>query len=309
MNFKSMHRLRIKYLFLVICLFCSSASSVYSQEINCSVSVNYQKVQSTDVSVFQNLEAGITEFINTKRWSRDVFKIEERIDCKILIILDSRKDNSFSGSIQVTASRPVYGVNYKTSMFSVNDINFDFIYSDQQAFNFTTGTYQSELTSVLAYYMYIVLGVDYDSFSLEGGKDFYQKAFDIVTLSQTSSSSDGWKISGDKNRYWLVENLTNTVFAPFRTCLYKYHRLGLDLMKDEKQKAYQNVLFGLTELEKIHKVKPSSYLLQTFFLAKYNEIVSMFGKRSPVEKNRVVTLMIKLDPGNTKYYNKILTSN
>lgn len=279
-----------------------------AQELNCIVSVNHQKVQSTDKSIFESLESGIMEFINNKRWTADVYKIEERIDCKILIILDSRTDNSFSGSIQITASRPVFGTNYKTSLFSINDNSFAFTYNDQQAMNFSTGEYQSELTAVLAYYVYIILGVDYDTFSLEGGKDYYQKAFDIVTLAQTSSNSDGWKLTKDKNRYWLVENLTNSVFAPFRECLYQYHRMGLDMMQSKKEDGYKNLIAGLTALEKVHKVKPSSYLLQVYFLAKYSEIVSMFQKRSAAEKNQVVALMIKLDPGNTKHYNKILAN-
>lgn len=291
---------------LFIGLLCSFFVESKAQELNCIVSVNHQKVQSTDKSIFESLETGIMEFVNNKRWTGDVFKIEERIDCKFLIILESRENNSFSGSIQVSASRPVFGTNYKTSMFNIKDNSFQFSYTDQQSLNFNAGEYQSELTAVIAYYIYVILGVDYDSFSLGGGKEYFQKAFDIVTLAQTSSSSDGWKTSKDNNRYWLVENLTNSVFLPFQTCLYKYHRIGLDLMKDKKEEAYVNIINGLTELEAIHKVKPSSYLLQVFFLAKYNEIVSMFAKRSPAEKNRVVTLMIKLDPGNTKHYNKIL---
>ena len=280
---------------------------VKSQEINCSVSVNYQKVQSTDVSVFLNLENGIKEFINNRRWTNDAFKVEERIECKFLIILETRTDNSFTGSIQINASRPVFGTNYKTAMFNINDNNLAFSYTDQQALNFSVGEFQSELTSVLAYYVYVMLGIDYDSFSPEGGKDYYQKAFDIVSLAQTSSASTGWAISESKNRYWLIENLTNSVFAPFRTCLYKYHRLGLDLMKDKKEEGLKNISDALINLEQVHKVKPSSYLFQVFFIAKYNEIVSMFSSASPEDKTKISTLMIKLDPGNTKFYNKILT--
>ncbi|MFT6746524.1 MAG: hypothetical protein ACJAZ2_000865 [Glaciecola sp.] len=291
-------------LLMVAFIFCTS--SAFSQEINCVVTVNHQKVQSTDKSIFESLESGITEFVNTKRWTGDQYKVEERIECKLLIIIDSRSDNSFSATIQVSASRPVFGTNYKTSMFNINDNDFKFTYNDQQALNFNQGEYQSELTAVIAYYVYVILGVDYDSYSMEGGKEYYQKAFDIVSLAQTSSSSTSWKPTTDNNRYTLIENLTNTVFTPFRECLYMYHRKGLDMMKDKKSEAYVNLINALTKLEAIHKVKPSSYLLQIFFLGKYSEIVSMYKTRSQAEKNRVVQLLLKLDPGNTKHYNKIL---
>jgi len=291
---------------LILIAFLLFSSDAISQEINCVVTVNHQKVQSTDKSIFESLESGITEFVNTKRWTGDQYKVEERIECKFLIIIDSRSDNSFSATIQVSASRPVFGTNYKTSMFNINDNDFKFVYNDQQALNFNSGEYQSELTAVIAYYVYVILGVDYDSFSKEGGKDYYQKAFDIVSLAQSSSSSSSWKPTTDNNRYTLIENLTNTVFAPFRECLYLYHRKGLDMMKDKKNDGYINLINALTKLEEIHKVKPSSYLLQIFFLGKYSEIVSMYKSRSQSEKNRVVPLLLKLDPGNTKYYNKIL---
>jgi len=290
----------------VVLSFLFFSSPIYSQEIDCVVTVNHQKVQSTDKSIFESLESGITEFVNTKRWTGDQYKIEERIACKFLIIIDSRSDNSFSATIQVSSSRPVFGTNYKTSMFNINDNDFKFTYNDQQALTFNSGEYQSELTAVIAYYIYVILGVDYDSYSKEGGKEYYQKAFDIMSLAQTSSSSSSWKPTTDNNRYTLIENLTNTVFAPFRDCLYLYHRKGLDMMKDKKNEGYVNLINGLTKLEAIHKVKPSSYLLQIFFLAKYSEIVSMYKDRSQTEKNRVVQLLLKLDPGNTKHYNKIL---
>lgn len=291
---------------VVLLMILGLTTQIKSQELNCTVSINHQKVQATDKSIFESLESGITEFVNSKKWTGDQYKLEERIECKFLIILDSRTDNSFDGSIQVTASRPVYGTNYKTSMFNINDNDFTFTYNDQQAMNFSIGEFQSNLTSVIAYYVYVILGVDYDSFSPQGGKEFYQKAFDIVSLAQTATSAEGWSPGTKNNRYTLIESLTNTIFVPFREMLYDYHRLGLDMMKDKKSEAYVNIINGLTKLEEVHKVKPSSYLLQVYFLAKYNEIVSMYQKRNPAEKKRVVPLMIKLDPGNTKHYNKIL---
>ena len=292
---------------LILVCFLSSSLSLFAQELNCTVSVNYQKVQATDKSIFESLEAGITEFINSRKWTDDNFTLEERIECKFLIILDSRSDNNFSGSIQVSASRPVFGTNYKTTLFNVNDNSLSFTYNDQQALNFSPSEYQYELTSVLAFYAYMILGMDYDSFSLEGGKPYYQKAFEVLSLAQSASGGDGWQTTNsESNRYMLVESVTNTIFQPFRTCVYNYHRLGLDRMKDQKEEAYTAVLNGLSELEKVHKVRPSSYLLQVFFLGKYSEIVTMFEKRSPVEKERVAKLMIKLDPGNAKYYNQLL---
>ena len=194
-------------------------------------------------------------------------------------------------------------------MFIVNDNDFDFTYVDQQPLDFNPNEFTSNLTSVLAYYAYLILGVDYDSFSKEGGGKYFTKAFDIMTLSQNGGGI-GWRpTDGSQNRYWLIENINNGAFKSFRDCLYKYHREGLDLMQSNKKQGEYSIYKSLLALEAIHKRQPSSYLLQVFFNAKSDEVVNIFKNAPDDQKKKLVPLLIKIDPGNTKKYNKIIKGN
>lgn len=292
-----------RLIFFALMLF---SSIIFGQEIQCNVVVNALKVQDLDPSIATNMETSIREFINNRKWTKDKFKQEEKIDASFLITLNSRAENNYSASIQVSSNRPVYGTNYSTNMFVVNDEDFDFTYVDQQALDFNLVSFQSNLTSVLAFYVYVILGIDYDSFSPEGGQEFYQNAFEIVNQASTSGGS-GWKAAdGDNNRYWLVENLTNQAFKPFRSMLYQYHRLGLDQMKKDIQLGESEVYKSIESLLTVHKVRPSSFLLQVYFNAKSDELVKIFINAEPQVKSKIVPWLILIDPGNTKKYNTIL---
>lgn len=291
---------------ITLCLLIVFGFPLMAQEIQSNVVVNAQKLQDLDPSVPRNMETSIREFINNRKWTNDKFKQVERIDASFLITLNSRSQNSYSASIQISSSRPVYGTDYSTTMFVVNDEDFDFVYVDQQPLDFNIVSFQSNLTSVLAYYVYIILGVDYDSFSPEGGQDYFQTAFEIVNQAQ-SSGGGGWKAAdGDNNRYWLIENLTNSVFRPFRSMLYQYHRLGLDQMKNDLPKGEDEVYKSIQSLLQVHKRRPSSFLLQVYFNAKSDELVKIFINSEPQIKSKIVPWLILIDPGNTKKYNTIL---
>ena len=194
-------------------------------------------------------------------------------------------------------------------MFIVNDNDFDFTYVDQQPLDFNSNEFTSNLTSILAYYAYAVLGFDYDSFGKEGGTNYFTKAFEITTLSANGGGS-GWKSTdGSQNRYWLMENINNGAFKNFRDCLYKYHREGFDVMKNNKKQGEYSIYKALLSLEAVHKRQPSSYLLQVFFNAKSDEVVNVFKNATLQQKQKLVPILIKIDPGNTKKYNKILKGN
>tara|TARA_Y100000589_G_scaffold243537_1_gene231154 strand:- start:14166 stop:15101 length:936 start_codon:yes stop_codon:yes gene_type:complete len=299
----------IKFLALFLFLFTNLFSN--AQELLANVVINHSSVQSSDDYIYDNMKKSFLEFLNNRKWTGDKYKLEERIECSFFITINSRNisSNTFSGTLQVQSGRPVYGTNYKSTMFIVNDNDFDFTYIDQQPLDFNQNEFTSNLTSVLAYYAYVILGIDYDSFSKEGGGIYFTKAFDIATLSQNGGGI-GWRSTdGSQNRYWLIENINNGAFKSFRDCLYKYHREGLDLMQSNKKQGEYSIYKSLLALEAIHKRQPSSYLLQVFFNAKSDEVVNIFKNASDEQKEKLVPLLIKIDPGNTKKYNKIIKGN
>jgi hypothetical protein len=279
--------------------------SLQAREIECNVVVNHMKIQDMDQQVFRNMERSIIEFVNTRIWTSDNYELFERINCSFLINLESRSNNDFSASLQVQSIRPVYGTNYTTTMFVVNDLDFDFTYVDQQPMDFNLQSFESNLTSVIAFYIYFIIGMDYDTFAPEGGTKYYQNAFEIVNNAQ-SSGGKGWAAAGgDKNRYWLIENVMNSIFQPFRKMLYDYHRLGLDVMRTDKLGGEKVVFNSMKSLVEVNRVRPSSFLLQVYFNAKSDEIVKMFSKSTKEIKDDITKTMILIDPGNTKKYNKI----
>tara|TARA_B100000683_G_scaffold207847_1_gene201801 strand:- start:6178 stop:7074 length:897 start_codon:yes stop_codon:yes gene_type:complete len=292
------------FLFFILLSF-----SLKSQELLANVVINHQQVQSSDDYIYDNMRKSFVEFLNNRKWTGDKFKPEERIECSFFVTINDRKGNSFSGSIQVQSGRPVYGTNYKSTMFIVNDNDFDFNYVDQQPLDFNNNEFTSNLTSILAYYAYTIIGFDYDSFGKEDGTKFFTKAFEIATLS-ANGGGIGWKSTdGSQNRYWLIENINNGAFKNFRDCLYKYHREGFDVMRSNKKQGEYSIYKSLLSLEAVHKRQPSSYLLQVFFNAKSDEVVNIFKNASSQQKEKLVPVLIKIDPGNTKKYNKILKNN
>lgn len=291
---------------LTIVLILIGQAYLNAQELNASVVVNHQQVQSSDDYIYDNMQKSFAEFLNNRKWTGDKFKLEERINCSFFITISNRNGNSFSGTLQVQSGRTIYGTNYNTTMFIVNDADFDFSYVDQQALDFNPNEFTSNLTAIFAYYAYTILGVDYDSYSSGGGDVYFNKAFEIVTLAQ-SSGGTGWRSAdGTQNRYWLMENMNNAAFKEFRNCMYNYHRLGLDVMHKDKKKGEFAIFQALLNLEKVHKRQPSSYLLQVFFNAKSDEVVQIFENAPQDQKDKLVPILILIDPGNTKKYNKIL---
>ncbi len=296
----------IKYLFFLGVLITPFLSK--SQELIANVVINHQQVQSSDDYIYDNMKKSFIEFLNNRKWTGDKFKLEERIECSFFVTIQSRNVNSFSGTLQVQSGRPIYGTNYKSTMFIVNDNDFDFSYVDQQPLDFNSNEFTSNLTSVLAYYSYLIIGIDYDSFSPDGGAPHFSKAFDIVNLAQNGGT--GWRSAdGSQNRYWLIENINNAAFKNFRECLYKYHREGLDVMQGNKKQGEYAIYNSLLALEEVHKRQPSSYLLQVYFNAKSDEVVNIFQNATDQQKEKLVPVLIKIDPGNTKKYNKILKGN
>lgn len=289
-------------------LFCSLASSrALAQELNCRVEVIAPQISNVEASIFELLEERITEFVNGRRWTNDNFRLEERIECTMQItISDAPTPTTFKGNVQVQSSRPVYNSDYNTPLLLVNDNDFEIVWDGSSTIQFSPGQHRDNLSSFLAYYAYMILGMDYDSMAQDGGTDYYVQAQAIVANAQSTGSS-GWKASqNQQNRYWLVENMLSQTFRPVRNCLYNYHRLGLDRLYEDVERARLTMADALIEMRATHRIRPSSYNLQLFFLAKSDEILKVFGPAPDVEKTRLLPVLKQMDPGNISKYDSIL---
>ncbi|MEQ8624535.1 MAG: DUF4835 family protein [Vicingaceae bacterium] len=277
-----------------------------AQELNCVVDVNSRQVEGSEKTMFEEMRKAIFQLVNGRKWTKDQFESNEKIDCSILINLTERTGpNEFTGNIQVQASRPIYGTSYNSPIMNVRDEDFEINYNQFVPLQYNEGSYTDELTSILAYYIYMILGYDYDSFSLEGGTPYFQEALRIVNLAQ-SSPRPGWKAFEDQsNRYWLVENALSARFKPLRKTYYEYHRLGFDLMQQDIVRGRNKVTESLKALRPIHNVAPSSYNMQVFFNAKMQEVVNLYEKATPNEIAQITELLIRIDPGNSNNYEKL----
>jgi hypothetical protein len=280
--------------------------SIQAQELNCVVEVNSRQVEGSERKVFQELQKAVFQFVNGRKWTNDEYETYERIDCSILITLENRLGaNQFSGNIQVQASRPVYNTSYKTPIMNVRDEDFVITYNQFEPLIFAENSYSGELVSILTYYIYMILGYDYDSFELEGGTPYFQQAQRIVSNSQNSGEK-GWKASESRrNRYWLVQNHMSARFKSLRSTYYDYHRKAFDIMESDVTKGRNVISNSLKDLKRVHNVAPSSYNLQVFFLAKVQEITELFSEATPAEVNDLTETLITIDPGNAGKYEKL----
>lgn len=279
----------------------------FAQELNCKVDLNFAQVQGVDASLFQKLKKDIYDFMNNKKWTSDVYSIEEKIECNLFITVNNAPSpDRFEASIQVQSFRPVYGTTYKSMLLDINDNDFNFNYTPSQTLDYSDNEFISNLTSVLAYYAYVIIGFDYDSYSLKGGSDYFIKAQNIINNAQNVAET-GWKaFDSSKNRYWLMENLMNQVYDPIRVCSYNYHRLGLDVMSKETVKGRQSISDGLKLLEAVIKRKPNSYSIKVFFDAKNQEIINIYKDDSVADRQAMMEYLTKIDPGNGSRYAKIM---
>jgi hypothetical protein len=281
---------------------------VSGQELNCTVQILSSQVQSSDKRAFQTLQKAIYEFMNTRKWTNDQFRAEERIECSILInITKWNKLDLWEGTMQVQVRRPVFNSSYNSRILNVNDHDCIFNYLEYEPLEFSESTHISNLTSMLAFYAYIIIGIDYDSYSPNGGTIYFQKAQSVVNNAQ-AAPEPGWKAfeNNKKNKYNLVENILNEIYSPFRDCLYQYHRQGLDVMVDDVNSGRLTILESMESLMPIHIRQRSSYILQVLFDAKADEIVKLFTEAPPDEQARVIKLLNKIDPANTTKYAKIV---
>lgn len=278
-----------------------------AQELNCTVTVIAPQISNVDVSRFDALEDGIREFMNGRRWTNDNFEFEERIECTLqLTVSEAIGSTIFKGSMQVQSSRPVFNSDYNTPVLLVNDGDIQFEWLDNSTILFNPGQHRDNLSSLLAYYAYMILGMDYDTFSLEGGTPHFLQAQAIVANAQNAGER-GWKASqGKQNRYWLVENHLSQTFRPVRICLYNYHRKGLDVLFQDIEGGRLTIAESLIDMRSTNRIRPGSYNIQVFFLSKSDEIINIFSPAPDAERGRLLPILKQLDPGNIQSYDQNL---
>jgi len=296
---------------ILLLVFTSFFSTILiGQEILCNVQVNTQQVEGTDKRIYDNMQVSITEFINNRQWSNHIFKSEERIECNMVITISQRiSSNVFEARLNIVAGRPIFGTAYNSTLMNYVDADFTFEYVEFQPMEFIENQDVSNLTSVLAYYVYMIIGFDFDTFSLQGGTPYYEKAESIVNAAQ-NSNYPGWKSSDDtKNRYWLIENMMNKNYSDLRTFLYEYHRTGLDVMSEKAEQGRGVIANCLNYLKNVHDDQPGLFALQIILDAKRDEIVNIFSQGNPQQKATASELMKEIDPSNSSKYSKMTQRN
>lgn len=299
-----MNKLTILLLLLLI------SQVISAQELKCNIQVVSNEVQGTNKQVFQTLQRELYEFVNTRSWTNHLFAQEERIECNILIRITRQvSSDEFEATMQIQSRRPVYGSSYQTTLFNYLDKEVRFRYVEFEPIEFSETGHLSNLTSLIAYYVYIILGFDYDSFSYEGGTPFFEQAEKIVSNAQNATEI-GWKSyeSNKANRYWLIENILNDKYESIREFLYNYHRLGLDKMSAKPPEARLQILEDLLLLRKVYREKPNVHMpfLDIIFDAKSDEFVNIFSDGFPDEKARAMNTLNEIDPSNTEKYKRIM---
>lgn len=285
----------------IIFFYC--AITAHAQDLNARVQVLSPKIQTTNKRIFQTLETAMKDFLNGHKWSADQILPQERINCSfILNITNWDGSSNFSAELQVQSSRPVFNANYNTTLLNVNDKDFDFIYNEGQSIDYSDQTFQNNLSAVMAFYAYVIVGMDYDSFSRFSGTPYFAAARNIVTNAQ-SSNYKGWKaFDSNLNRYWLAENLNNKVYADLRGFIYDYHRNGLDVMADNAAKGRKTITGILPVLAQLDRQRVGAMLPTIFFTAKSDELVSIFSAGSPQERAQAMNALSQADPANGNKY-------
>jgi|688.fasta_scaffold172808_2 hypothetical protein len=299
----------MRKIIFVLSVLLLNAYNVYSQEFNCRVKINDQQVQISDKSIFRGLEQRLQEFINNTRWTNEPIATQERIDLNIEIILSGYDQNSyeFRASAIIQSRRPVFGSNYNTTLLSFNDENWDFKYQEQDRLEFQDGQFLGDLSSLMSFYAYYVIGLDFDSFSLEGGSVYFNKAFQIANLAQQTSARAGWKPFERtvRTRYNLIDNILNERFRPLRNAYYIYHRKALDQFAKDPFQGRKQMMLALDQVKKVFKISPNTVMLLVFFDAKSDELVNVFKGAEPIEKPKVIELLNEINIANISKYEKI----
>ena len=290
---------------LLIFLLMFSVSLAKAQELNATVTIDAEQTGQPNLQVFRTLEQQLTEFISNTKWTNKVYKNQERIDCNFTLIISSFESDAFNATLQVQASRPVYGSSYDSPIYNYNDRQFNFEYNEFQPLNFNINNFDSNLISVLAFHVYTVIGLDAASFELNGGMEYFQIAKQIVNTAAASNYA-GWRATdGTQSRFRYNDALISNVYKEFHDAMYSYHRSGMDRMSQSPRDAKQNIIIAIEQLKSINDRRPNSYLLRTFFDAKSDELQAVFSGGPSVEIAQLLDNLNRMAPTKRKNWAQI----
>ena len=281
-----------------------------AQELKCNISINSEQVQGSNKAVFTTLQQSMEEFVNTQRWTNMTFQEKERIECSMMIVVKSVQDNMFVCEFTCQSRRPVFGTTYTTPTLNIKDANFTFTYQEYDRMEFQHNTFTSNLTALVAYYCYLIIAHDMDSFAKLGGTPYFQICEDIVTSAQSASLDNaemvGWKaFESNRNRYALTNNLMDEAFKKYRAYYYDYHRHGLDEMVNNVANGRARIAKDIKVLKEAYSARPATYLVGTFLDAKSDELVNIFKSGTTDEKKMVYELLMDIDPTRQDTYENI----
>ena len=295
---------------LLILLGCLlSANTLHSQELQCDIRVNSNKVQGSDKTIYQNLQTSLYDFINNTKFTEINFKQAEKIECSMLVDVKSRDNNYFTAEISLALRRPVYKSSYSTPLFNYIDRKFVFEYNEGQTLDFNPNTFISDVTSTIGFYVYLFLGLDFDSFSPNGGDPFFAIAENIAkTAPQPSDpkADNGWSSTGRQNRYALISEINNAAYQPLRQFLYDYHRQGLDVMSEKQEQGREAILGAIVQLRNVYERNSMSYFLQLIVESKRDEIIQIFSQGDMKVRTEVSNIMKAIDPSQSSRYDEML---
>lgn len=286
-------------------LFCVIFSlTIYAQELNCKVTVNSDQVSQGDLPVFKTLERSLNDFVNKNKWTNRAFKENERLNAQMFITITKYESNRFEGNIQIQSTRPVFNTSYETPVFNYKDGQFSFQYIEFEPLVYNPNVFGSNLVAVVSYYIYVMLGLDADTFSLEGGTEHFKDAQKIVTQAQ-GSNFKGWSQTGDRTRFEMVDDLLSNTYREYHVAMYNYHRKGLDILGDNNSTGKQVIAGTMKLFETMQKRRPNAFLSQIFFETKSDEIQSVFSDGPKVDIVKLKETLNKVAPYFSSTWNDI----
>lgn len=279
--------------------------SSFGQELNCSVQINFDRITDANPQIFRTLETALTEFVNNTRWTTREFERSERIECTMFINVSGYDSNQFSASLQIQSSRPIHNSTYSSPILNFNDRDFSFRYNESENLIYNPNSFDSNLVGVIAYYANIIIGMDADTFELNGGTPYYQVAQSIASMGQ-GQGYKGWsQQDGNQNRFFLVNDLLSNTFSAYREALYSYHFLALDTMAENQKEGKEKVAVALKKLAEVHSARPNAFLTRIFFDAKSDEIVSVFSGGPMMNVSEVASTLNRISPINSSKWSTI----
>lgn len=279
--------------------------SVKGQELNCTVQINSDRITDANTQIFNTLERSLSDFVNNTRWTTRDFARSERIECSMFINISGYESNQFTATLQVQSSRPIYNSTYLSPVFNFNDKDFNFRYNESENLIYNPNSFDSNLVAVISYYANVIIGMDADTFEINGGTPYFQAAQNIASQAQ-GSSFKGWSPQdGNQNRYFLINDILSTTYLPFREAMYNYHLTALDTMSENQKEGKEKLIASIKKLAEVHSVRPNAFLTRVFFDAKSDELVSAFSGGPAVSISELVETLNRISPLNSTKWSNI----